>query len=153
MRLYLVQHAEAKREEEDPARPLSERGSTDIRRMAEFLKARGLRVSKILHSGKLRARQTAEILAEGILSAGGLEQAEGLAPLDDPAVWKERLKGELEDLVLVGHLPHLAKLAGLLLTEDAERKPIVFRPGGVFCLERDEAGKWSVKWGLTPELL
>lgn len=153
MRLYLVQHAEAKRKEEDPARPLSELGLADIRRVTDFLKEMKLGVSKILHSGKLRAKQTAEALAEGISAAGGIEQAEGLAPLDDPGTWKDRLKEELEDLVLVGHLPHLSKLAGLLLAGDPERRVVRFRPGGVVCLERDEAGNWSVGWVLTPENL
>lgn len=153
MLLYLVQHAEAKREEEDPARPLSERGLSDIRRISDFLATGGLKVSKILHSGKLRAKQTAEALAEGISAAGGIEQVGGLAPLDDPGVWRDRLKEELEDMMLVGHLPHLSKLAGLLLAGDPERRVVGFRPGGVVCLERDEVGSWSVRWVLTPELL
>jgi len=153
LRLYLVQHAEAKPQAEDPARPLSEKGQEDIHRAANFIKAKGIEVSKIFHSGKLRAKQTAEALAEGISSAGGVEQAEGLAPLDDPGIWVNRLKEELEDLVLVGHLPHLSKLAGLLLAGDPERKVVGFRNGGVVCLERDEAEKWSVGWVLTPEIL
>lgn len=153
MRLYLVQHAEAKPQVEDPARPLSEKGQEDIRRVANFIKAKGIEVSKIFHSGKLRAKQTAEALAEGISSAGGIEQAEGLAPLDDSGIWVNRLKEAVENLVLVGHLPHLSKLAGLLLAGDPERKVVVFRNGGVVCLERDEDGNWSVGWVLTPEIL
>ena len=149
----MVQHAEAKPQAEDPARPLSEKGQEDIRRVANFIKAKGIEVSKIFHSGKLRAKQTAEALAEGISSAGGVEQAEGLASLDDPGIWMNRLKEELEDLVLVGHLPYLSKLAGLLLAGDPERKVVEFRNGGVVCLERDEDGNWSVGWVLTPELL
>lgn len=103
LRLYLVQHAEAKPQAEDPARPLSDKGRSGIRKVADFLKARELKVSKIFHRGKLRARQTAEALAEGI-SSGEIEQADGLAPLDDPCIWKDRLKEELEDVMLVGHL-------------------------------------------------
>ena len=153
MRLYLVQHAEAKPQAEDPARPLSEKGREDIRRVANFIKAKGIEVSKIFHSGKLRAKQTAEVLAEGISSTGGIEESEGLAPLDDPGIWAQRLREGTEDLMLVGHLPHLSKLAGLLLAGDPERKVVGFRNGGVVCLERDEDGNWSVGWVLTPELL
>lgn len=152
MRLCLVQHAEAKREEEDPLRPLSEKGLADIRRVAGFLSAMGIRVSKIFHSGKLRAKQTAEVLAEAVRPVS-VEQAEGLAPLDDPGTWAERFKDEGEDLVLVGHLPHLSRLAGLLLAGDRERKVVGFRQGGVVCLERDEAGCWSIAWALIPEIL
>ena len=153
MRLYLVQHAEAKREEEDPARPLSEKGLADIRKVADFLKPRELKVFKVLHSEKLRAKQTAEALARSISPTWVIEQAGGLAPLDNPSDWAERLKEETEDLMLVGHLPHLGKLAGLLLAGNPMRGVVGFRQGGVVCLERDETGNWSVEWVLIPEIL
>ena len=154
MKLYLVQHAEAKREEEDPARPLSEKGWKDIKKkIADFLKGKGIKVSKILHSGKLRTKQTAETLAESIHSSEGVKETEGLLPMDNPSVWEKKLKEESEDTVLVGHLPHLSKLAGLLLTGDQERKPIDFRMGGVICMEKNEAGNWSLQWILTPQIL
>jgi len=152
-KLYLVQHAEAKREEEDPDRPLTEKGKADIRKVTEFLKGKGLRASRMLHSGKLRARQTAEVLAEAISLESNVEQADGLGQLDDPDIWRSRLSKENKDIVLVGHLPHLARLTGLLLSGDPERKPVHFRNGGVVCLARDETGNWSVQWVLTPELL
>ncbi|MEM2619489.1 MAG: phosphohistidine phosphatase SixA [Candidatus Hadarchaeales archaeon] len=150
MKVYLVQHAEAKREEEDPARPLSERGREQIRRVCEFLRGKGIRVAKILHSGKLRARQTAEELARVIDSREGLKEADGLAPLDDPGIWAERLAREQEDLMLVGHLPHLEMLAGLLLT-GSRRKVVGFRMGGIVCLSRDAEGGWSLEWAITPD--
>jgi phosphohistidine phosphatase len=153
MKVYLVQHAEAKREDEDPARPLSDRGREDVKRVAEFLKPLGLKVSRILHSGKLRAKQTAEIISGGISSEKGIQEASGLAPLDDPSEWVQRLSSETEDVMLVGHLPHLARLAGILLTGNPEHAPIKFRQGGVVCLERSEEGKWLVAWAVTPELV
>lgn len=36
MLFFLIRHAEAKREEEDPARPLSEQGRLDIRKGAIY---------------------------------------------------------------------------------------------------------------------
>ncbi|HDD66024.1 MAG TPA: phosphohistidine phosphatase SixA, partial [Nitrososphaeria archaeon] len=62
MKVYLVQHGEAKREEEDPARPLTEEGKREVEDVARFLAELGVRVDRILHSGKLRAAQTANIL-------------------------------------------------------------------------------------------
>jgi phosphohistidine phosphatase len=153
MKLYLVQHAEAKREEEDPTRPLSERGWKDIKKVADFLKKGGIGVSEILHSGKLRAKQTAEVLAENISPSEGVKEAEGLSPLDDPNIWGKKLEEKPGDVMLVGHLPHLSKLAGLLLTGDQDRKPVNFKMGGVVCLEKDEAGNWSVQWILIPQIL
>ena len=147
MRLYLVQHGEAKTEQEDPERPLTDRGAEDVRRVANRATERGgLAIGQILHSGKTRARQTAEIWAE-VLGVP-LDQAEELAPLDDPKVWAARLDTGEEDLMLAGHLPHLARLAGLLLAGDPERAPVAFRQGGLVGLERDPEG-WSV-WLVLP---
>ena len=153
MKLYLVQHAEAKGEEEDPARPLSEMGWKDLEKVTSFLRKRGIEIARILHSGKLRARQTAEKLSEVVRSSEDVQENEGLAPLDDPAKWENRLREETADVMLVGHLPHLSKLAGLLLTGDSNRRVINFKMGGVVCLERDEKGSWSVGWMIIPQIL
>jgi len=154
MTLYLVQHAQAKPKEEDSQRPLSDKGRADIRKVATFLGKRGtVQVNRTLHSGKLRARQTAEALAERLKATGSVSETDGLAPLDDPAVWAGRLAKLDEDLILVGHLPHMGKLAALLLTDDAEQPVIRFQMGGVVCLERDEEDIWSLRWMVVPELL
>lgn len=153
MLLYLVQHAEAKKEEEDAARPLSEKGIHDIRNTALHLSNCGITVDSILHSGKLRARQTAEVLS-GFLGPGkDISETEGLAPLDDPRIIEARLKGLNESLMIVGHLPHLGKLVSLLLCGDMERNLVLFRMAGAACLERDETGSWSLKWMIIPDIL
>ena len=115
MFLYLVQHAEAKKEEVDPSRSLSENGMRNIQTTSLFFARQGLKVNKIFHSNKLRAKQTAEVLAEHLKPEQGLSEIDGLAPLDDPNIWLERLKGVPDDVILVGHLPHLARLASLLV--------------------------------------
>lgn len=153
MLLYLVQHAEAKKEEEDAARPLSEKGMRDIRNMALHLSNCGITVGTILHSGKLRARQTAEVLSGFLRPGKGISETEGLAPLDDPGIIETRLKGLNEPLMLVGHLPHLGKLVSLLLCGDLERDIVFFRMAGAACLERDEKGNWSLKWMIIPDIL
>ncbi|MFQ6091044.1 MAG: phosphohistidine phosphatase SixA, partial [Candidatus Bipolaricaulia bacterium] len=102
MRLYLVQHAEAKSKEEDPARPLSGRGEEDIRRVARYLKEHAdIRVEEIKHSGKRRAEQTAQALAEELTPAKGSAKAEGLEPLADVELWAKRLAEIDEDTMLV----------------------------------------------------
>ncbi len=153
MHLYLVQHAVAKSKDEDPQGSLTNKGQEDTRKVAAFLAGyRTVKVSHILHSGKLRARQTAEILAE-YLHPGGVTATDGLNPLDDPAQWVERLGETDEDLMLVGHLPYLDKLASLLLTGDAEKPVVAFQNAGVVCLGRNEEGGWPVRWVVVPELL
>jgi len=150
MRVYIVQHAEAKREEKDPARPLSEKGWRDIDKILHLLRGKEIEVSRIFHSGKLRAKQTAEKLGEAINSLEGIKETDGLAPLDDSNIWSNRLKEEVNDIMLVGHLPHLSRLASLLLTGDPNLEIIRFKMGGVNCLEKDEEGNWSIQWIIIP---
>ena len=153
MRLYLVQHGEARREEEDPSRPLTEGGRIEVERVAEFLARAGVKVDRILHSGRLRAAQTAEILARHLRPSKGVEGAEGLDPLADPSIWAGRLREVDEDLMIVGHLPHLAKLASLLTFGNPEPQIIEFRYGGVECLERKASGSWSILWIIRSDII
>jgi len=152
MVLYLVQHADAKRQEEDPSRPLSEKGLQDIKRVASYASKLNIRVYKIFHSNKLRAKQTAEVLSENVKPIKGVSEVEGLAPLDNPDIWAERLKDIPDDVILVGHLPHLGKLASLLLCGNTEKNVVGFKMGGIACLKKDDAGVWSFEWMLTPEI-
>lgn len=153
MYIYLVQHAEAKREEEDATRPLSEKGLQDITRVASYVSQLNIKVSKIFHSTKLRARQTAEVLFENLKPLKGISGVDGLSPLDEPNIWAERLKDVPDGSFLVGHLPHLAKLASLLLCGNAEKNIVSFKMAGIVCLKRDDAGAWSLQWMLTPEIV
>lgn len=153
MRLYLVQHGEAKREEEDPSRPLTEKGKAEIKRVSEFLAGSGTKVDKILHSGKLRAAQTAEILSDVLKPLKGVEKADALEPLADPRIWFERLKELDEDLMLVGHLPHLRKLTSLLVAGDQELEIVKFRYGCAVCLERSGDGSWCILWIVRPDII
>jgi phosphohistidine phosphatase len=149
MRLYLVQHGEAKSDEEDPDRPLTDRGARDVRTVADLAhEVGGVAVERVVHSGKTRARQTAETWGE-LLGVQVIEE-EGLTPLDDPSVWAARLAKAEQDLMLVGHLPHLGRLAGLLLAGDSERPVVAFRQGGLVGLDRGPAG-WSVWLVLPPQ--
>jgi phosphohistidine phosphatase len=152
MNLYLVQHGEAMNKEVDPVRPLSEGGRQDVTKVAEFVaKNCGMTLSRIQHSGKLRARQTAEIFAARFALPEPLT-SDGLAPLDDPSIWSRRLPAINADIMLVGHLPHLAKLAGALLHGEAAVAPIAFRMGGIVALAREE-GHWSLQWMVVPDML
>jgi len=154
MRLYLVQHAESKRKEEDPSRPLSEKGEGDIRKVARYAeKHLQIHVRQIVHSGKLRAKQTAEVLAEHIHPEKGVKVAEGLEPLADPKAWISQLAETTEDIMIVGHLPHLSKFATHLLTGDEIKDVVTFRMAGISCLERNESGGWTIRWMITPEII
>ncbi len=153
MLVYLVQHADAKKEEVDTARPLSEKGLLDIKKVASYASQLNIKIYKIFHSSKLRARQTAEILSENLKPAKGISEVDGLAPLDDPKIWAERLKDIPDDVILVGHLPHLGKLSSLLLCGNADKNVVSFKMAGIVCLKKDDIGEWSLQWMLTPEIV
>lgn len=153
MILYLVRHAEAKSEDEDPLRSLSENGLQDIKKVASYVSRLNIRVDQIFHSGKLRAGQTAEVLAERLRPSKGISEADNLDPLDDPIIWAEHVKSITDDIILVGHLPHLGKLVSLLLCGDAERNFVTFKTAGMVCLKREDNGSWSLQWMLSPKLI
>ena len=137
-----MRHGEAKRAEVDPERGLTERGADDVRRLATAaVNDLGVRPARIFHSDKARARQTAEIWAD--VTHADVEEARGLAPNDDPAIWATRLGTEDEGVMLVGHLPHLERLVGLLVTGDVDRTVVGFPAAGLVVLERDDSG-WTI---------
>ena len=82
-----------------------------------------------------------------------MSEVDGLAPMDNPDIWAGRLKDVPDDIILVGHLPHLARLASVLLCGDADRNPVSFRMAGIVCLRKDDKGTWSLQWMLTPEIV
>ncbi len=153
MLLYLVRHGEAKSKEEDPAQGLTEKGARDVRKVAAFAGAAGLTTRRIFHSGKTRAMQTAQLLAEHIKPHEGISETDGLAPMDDPELWMKRILEKNEDIMLVGHLPYMGKFAASLLCGDRGKSIVDFKAGTLVCLKRSEDGAWSVEWMIVPEML
>ncbi len=152
MLLYLVQHAEARKEEEDPERGLTDKGFKDITRTAVYARKLGLKINSIYHSGKKRAMQTAQVLADNLKPVKGIIQSDGLAPMDDPEIWADRITGMDEDVMLVGHLPYMARLASLLLCGNKEKGMVDFKMAGIVCLKRFDDGRWAVEWMVVPEM-
>jgi phosphohistidine phosphatase len=148
MKLYLIQHGIALPKEKNPERPLSTQGETQTQRTAEYLKSRIIKVDAVWHSKKARAAQTAEIIADAI-DCGKVQAREDLNPLDPV----KKLPGEIlafkTDLMIVGHLPFLQKLAGLLLTGSEKSDLFAFKNSGVLSLSYDET--WKTDWYVPPE--
>ena len=153
MRLALVQHGQAKPQEADAQRPLTPQGRQDVQKVAAFLKPLRLGVAAVWHSGKTRAAQTAEILAQAVAAERGVLQQDGLAPNDPVAPVAEMLSKTTADLMIVGHMPFMGKLAAALLTGDESAGLIAFQQGGVLCLQRGDDGRWQVAWMIVPALL
>jgi phosphohistidine phosphatase len=154
MKLYLAQHGEAVPKTEDAGRPLSEQGNQDVQAIAALLQSAGVRVERVWHSGKLRAEQTARLLARALLPRGRKPQAiEGIGP--NAAVAEFSVDADVweDDTLVVGHLPFMARLVALLTTGDSERDIVAYCPGSVVCLERADAGHWVVLWMVRPDML
>lgn len=150
MDFYLVRHGEAKPEHEDPRRPLSDQGRRDVEKLARALAARKINVAEVLHSDKLRARETAEVLADALSPERGTREIRGLSPEDDPMLARGDLEAAEEPLMLVGHLPHLSRLVSLLVRGDPEIQSVNFTPAAVVCLSH-VGGIWELRWTLTPD--
>jgi phosphohistidine phosphatase len=152
MKIYLVQHGEAKPEMEDPERPLTERGKETVRSVAEYVASMGLDLDEIIHSGRLRAKQTAELFAQYLTPVQGIREAKGLGPLDDPNQAMQLIQQVEKTLMVVGHLPHLGRLVSSMILDDIESEIVRFNMGGVVCLSESD-NKWLIDWVLTSELV
>lgn len=151
MYLYILQHGDAVAKDVDPERPLSEQGWRDIRILAMHMKNMGVHLGKIFHSGKLRAEQSAGLVAEALSAEIQPVQADGLNPNDDPRVIIGDIEQMDENILIASHMPFVSRLCSTLLTggTDAEFSSI---PGTLFCLEKSN-DRWRLAWMLRPDFL
>lgn len=151
MNLYILQHGEAVAKEIDPERPLSEQGIRDIRILALHMQNMGVQLGNVFHSGKLRAEQSARLVAETISPGIQPLQTEGLNPNDDPTVIIGDIEQINENILIASHMPFVSRLCSTLLTGtiDAEFASI---PGTLFCLEKAD-NKWRLAYMLRPDFL
>jgi phosphohistidine phosphatase len=147
MPMYFVQHGLSVAKEIDPERPLSDDGRKNVELAATHLRKMGVAVKSVCHSGKTRARQTAEILA-GQIALNGISEQSGMAPNDSAVEFAAALE---DDTMYVGHLPHVGKLVSYLVVGDEDAGVVQFVNGGVVCIENDDAGSF-VEWYLRPSM-
>jgi len=150
--VYLVHHGDAVGPDVDPQRPLSVDGRAHVERLAAEAAARGARPAVVWHSGKLRAKQTAEAFWRACNALAELSATRDLQP-DDPPQWiAERLRGEQRDVLIAGHFPHLPHLLMLLTRSNDEPVPSgveVFPPHGLVALQSDDGETWKEIWRLA----
>jgi phosphohistidine phosphatase len=144
MKLLLVQHGEAVADAADPRKPLSPEGERDVRALAAACRRFALRAGEIVHSGKLRAEQTAEILGKALSLP--VSAAAGLDPLDPVKPVAVQCEELTDDRLIVGHMPFLGRLASLLLAGREEPDVVAFQRGGMACLERRSPREWCLLW-------
>lgn len=151
MELFFAQHGKAVSKEEDPDRPLTEEGRQETRRTAQRMAASGVPVHEIWHSGKLRARETAEIFAQALGPIRELRARDDLGPTDDPTSAVEAARTSGNAVLLVGHKPFMSRLPSLLLTGDPEAGAVDVRHSAVGALKETDEG-WALRWYLPPHL-
>ena len=152
MSIYLVQHGKSLPASEDPEKRLSADGKLDTERIAEVAKGYSVKVSRIVHSGKKRARETAEIFALALSPENGLAATSGINPLDDVHTFADHL--DLNgNIMMVGHLPFLNRLIGLLVCDDADRTVFNIQNSGIICIDRiPKVANPVIRWALMPHI-
>jgi phosphohistidine phosphatase len=148
-RVVLVHHAAALGPKDDPMRPLSGIGRAWADEAALKAARLGARPSAIWHSGKLRARQTAEAFWRACNPLASLSAQRGLLPGDPPQWIADRLIAEDDEVLVAGHMPQLALLLRLLVSGDAHAPTPEFPAHAVIALERQDSG-WREVWRIVP---
>lgn len=125
--------------------------------MAAYAEKLGFTVDRIYHSGKLRAQQTAEVLARHLGVVGKVEAKSGLNPNDEVAPikdWLDQLSSQaMGSIVIVGHLPFLDKLASLLVAGTEDAHVVAFQNAGIVKVVPKSTGSgYSIQWVITPDI-
>ena len=145
--IYLVHHADAVGPEVDPQRPLSPAGRTHADQLALKAAGRGVKPAVIWHSGKLRARQTAEAFWRACNPLADFGAIAGLQPTDSPGRARDLVAGETRDIMLVGHMPSLPRILRVLIAGN-EDAPLEFPQHGIVALET-ERDAWVERWRMA----
>lgn len=152
MTLFLVQHGKSLPKDVDPQKGLSDQGSAEVTRIADAAKGYNVQVGSICHSGKTRARQTAEIFASALEPKQGIREKSGLKPLDDVITIAASINNA-DDIMLVGHLPFMERMCAYLITGKTDKPVFKFQNGGIVCMDIDaESQSWIIKWTLMPAI-
>lgn len=161
MNLYLLRHGIAVEHgapgyPKDADRPLTPEGERKLEQIAEAMEALDLNFDVILSSPYVRARQTAEIIAEAFNARKKLEFSNSLACGGDTKElvdYLKRLQPMPQNVLLVGHEPYLSGLVSLLVA-GTESCCVVLKKGGLckLFIESLKHGRCAaLAWLLTPK--
>jgi len=161
MELLIIRHAHAGSREEfaktgqpDELRPLSKEGVHDMKEIARGLRRLVPTVDSVVTSPLVRARQTADIVADEyrveIVESDALQPDEKFERF---VSWARREKtGDLS--AVVGHEPHLSGLIAYLIGESGDAR-VDLKKSGAALIEfegRIERGKGTLRWLVTPKI-
>ncbi len=163
MDLYILRHAIAVARgtagtRQDSERPLTDKGASKLRRVVRGMNALGLSFDLILTSPYLRARQTAEIVAQEMDAEEKLERSPHLAPDGDPRALIAEIASRSaasDSILVVGHEPYLSQLISVLVCGDG-RAVVTMKKAGLCKLAAQTLryGRCaSLEWLLAPAQL
>jgi phosphohistidine phosphatase len=155
LELYLLRHAHAGNPEEwtgdDAKRPLSQKGRRQAERLGTFLAQRALMPDSIVTSPKLRARQTAELVADALGTRVSVDdRLAGPLDVEDVEAISDGAGGT--SIMLVGHDPDFSDLCAALC--GAPYMPL--KKGTLARIDASlplQAGSGILRWLLPPDLL
>ena len=159
MELYLIRHGLAAERgdayPDDRKRPLTTDGIQKLVREAKALAALDITFDQILTSPLVRARQTADTLAQGLAGPPLIRNVTALAPGGAVAAIMEEVAKHARQsrVALVGHEPGMGMLAARLI---GTRAPLMFKKGAICRIDLDTvppAGPGQLRWFVTPKML
>jgi len=160
MNVYILRHGIAVEHgaagyENDDERPLTGKGERKMWAIARAIEALEISFDSILSSPLVRARQTAEIVAEALKCKKRMELTDTLSPQHSAKPLIEYLQKQraVDDVLLVGHEPFLSQFISLLISGDSETS-VLLKKGGFCKLSTDHLkhGKCAtLEWLLTPK--
>lgn len=153
MKLYLMRHGDALPSDVDSERQLSELGKKQVTSIGKFCAEAGIVPEKIMHSPKVRAKESAGIIHQTIAPHLALVQLEGILPMDPVETVASMMGVWNADVMIIGHQPFLGNLAAYLLTGRTNGVSIHISTATMVCLERASSGFWRMEWMMPPALL
>jgi len=163
MNLYVVRHAIAIQRgtpgfEDDSQRSVTDQGRQKMIGITHGLKQLETQLQAVVSSPYVRARETAEILAEGLgFRVGAIEFSDALLPMADPAELLKEINAQhqVDNLAVVGHEPHLSSFISILLTGNLDMI-VNLKKGGVCLMTLESSspgGEATLEWLMTPRQL
>lgn len=139
---------------EEDERPLTPKGRKRLKEQIRGFKALGVSPDRILSSPLPRARETAELVADGLGIEDRLELVQQLRPAASSASirrWLDVLPGD--SVMIVGHDPAFSELISVLPLGPGTPRVTDLKKGGLACFQVDQAGRYAMEWLLTPRVL
>lgn len=162
MQIYIIRHGKAldyrdPRATSDEIRWLVDEGRDEVSTMAALLARLGVRPDLVLSSPLVRARETAEIVADGLGVATPVMLCDELAPGGSTAGVLDEIvsQGRLRKVVAAGHMPGVSELAGYLIHGDTG-SGFGFQTGAIARIELPDdhlaPGAGRLRWLIPPSV-